>query len=332
MLSVVIVSPASARENNGNWQTASRWARFLRPRYRVAIQAGWTGAEAAPDLLIALHARRSAAALAAFAKAHPGRPRVLVLTGTDLYRDIRTDPQAQAALAHASRLVLLQEAGLAELAGALRAKACVIYQSAPLLRPRPPSPARRSYTISMVGHLRAEKDPLTFIRASALVNEPKARFVHIGGALEPALGEAALAAQAADARYRWLGNLPHAAARQRLKRSHAMVIASLMEGGANVIIEAVTSGVPVLASDISGNRGMLGPDYAGYFAAGDAAALARLIERSIADPAFYALLQAQCAARAALFAPAAEQAAVRDLVDNLLEAQAAHPTQKRNQS
>ena len=92
-----------------------------------------------------------------------------------------------------------------------------------------------------------------------------------------------------------------------------------MEGGANVIIEAVTSGVPVLASDISGNRGMLGDDYEGYFAPGDAAALAALIDRSIADPAFYQRLRTQCDARAALFAPAAEQAAVRRLVDNLLD-------------
>jgi glycosyltransferase involved in cell wall biosynthesis len=73
----------------------------------------------------------------------------------------------------------------------------------------------------------------------------------------------------------------------------------------------------VLASDISGNRGMLGEDYAGYFPVGDAAALARLIDRSIADPAYHALLRRQCALRAALFAPEAERAALLDLVDNL---------------
>jgi glycosyltransferase involved in cell wall biosynthesis len=195
----------------------------------------------------------------------------------------------------------------------------VIYQSAPALTPHKHAAARRVLTISMVGHLRDEKDPLTFIRAAALVNSPKARMVHIGGALDPALGEAAAAAQAANPRYRWLGNLAHAATRQRLKRSHAMVIASRMEGGANVIIEAVTSGVPVLASDISGNRGMLGDDYEGYFAPGDAAALARLIDRSIGDSAFFQRLCEQCAARAALFAPATEQAALLGLVDNLFD-------------
>jgi glycosyltransferase involved in cell wall biosynthesis len=103
------------------------------------------------------------------------------------------------------------------------------------------------------------------------------------------------------------------------------VIASHMEGGANVIIEAVTSGVPVLASHIDGNIGMLGHDYAGYFPPGDAAALAGLIDRSAVDPAFASLLRRQCAARAPLFTPSAEQAALRDLVDNLLRAHPGRP-------
>jgi glycosyltransferase involved in cell wall biosynthesis len=169
----------------------------------------------------------------------------------------------------------------------------------------------------MIGHLRAEKDPLTFMRAAALLQHPRLRLLHIGGPLDPALAAAATATAASEARYRWIGPIGHGATRQRLKRCHAMVIASLMEGGANVIIEAVTCGVPVLASDIGGNRGMLGEDYAGYFPVGDAAALAALIERSAIDPAWYALLRHQCAIRAALFTPAAEQAALRDLVDNL---------------
>ena len=316
---VVIVSPALARENNGNWQTASRWAHFLRARYRVDITTEWTSAERPPDLLIALHARRAAPSLAAFTQAYPDRPSILVLTGTDLYRDIGTDRQAQVSLQIARALVLLQDAGMALLPAAHRSKARVIYQSAPQLAPYRHPAARRSFSISMVGHLREEKDPLTFIAAAALVADARARMVHIGGAIDPALGAAAEAAQAANPRYRWLGNLAHGATRQRLKRSHAMVIASRMEGGANVIIEAVTSGVPVLASDISGNRGMLGIDYEGFFPLGDALALARLIDRSLGDAAFYQRLRAQCAVRAALFTPSAEQAALLGLVDNLLE-------------
>jgi len=313
-----IVSPALADANNGNWQTAARWARFLRGHYRVAIVRQWRpdSGVPAPDLLVALHARRSADSLAAFRAACPDRPAVLLLTGTDLYRDIHHDTAAQASLRHATRLVLLQAAGLAELPAALHDKACVIHQSAPALRPW--SAPRRHADVAMVGHLRDEKDPATFMRAAALVTAPRARLLHIGGALDPALGQLAMATQADVPRYRWLGALPRAMARQRLRRCHAMAICSRMEGGANVIIEAVTCGVPVLASDVSGNRGMLGEDYAGYFPLGDAPELARLIERSIADPAFHALLRRQCAARAPLFAPATEQAALLELVDNLL--------------
>lgn len=314
-----IVSPASARANNGNWQSASRWARFLRTRYRVTMTEHWPDADAppaAPDLLIALHARRSAASLDAWTRSHPGRPSILLLTGTDLYRDIETDASAQRSLQQASALVVLQSAGLQSLPAPLRGKARVIYQSARTLQPG--TAPQRHADIAMIGHMREEKDPRTFMRAAALVTAPSARLIHIGGALEPALAQAAQATAEQHSRYRWLGAMAHAATRQRLKHCRAMALTSHMEGGANVIIEAVCAGVPVLASDISGNRGMLGDDYAGYFPPGDAAALARLIDRIIEDHTYYQLLRAQCDARAPLFAPAAEQAALLELVDNLL--------------
>jgi putative glycosyltransferase (TIGR04348 family) len=317
---ILIVSPATARENNGNWQTASRWSRFLAARARVTIAPGWEPGQAAPDLLIALHARRSAAALAAFSDAHPARPSLLALTGTDLYRDIHQDASARASLRHATALVLLQPRGLDELAPLDRAKAHVIWQSAPLLRPARTQAAGHAghCNVAMIGHLRAEKDPLTYMHAASLVTAPGVRLLHVGGALDTMLGEAARRAQIATPRYRWLGALPHMPARRLLRRCRAMAICSRMEGGANVIIEAVTSGVPVLASDISGNRGMLGEDYAGYFAPGDAAALARLIDRVALDAAYRERLLRQCAARRRLFAPGRERALLLDLVDNLL--------------
>jgi putative glycosyltransferase (TIGR04348 family) len=335
---ILIVSPASARENNGNWQTASRWQRHLARRYRVTIAPHWESEDAAPDLLIALHARRSARALAAFTDACPDRPSILVLTGTDLYRDIHQHDaagrSARDALARAGTLVLLQPRGLDELDSSLHPKARVIFQSAPrsAVRRHALTHAGAPLDIVMIGHLRAEKDPLTFIRAARQVRAPNVRLMHIGAALEAALGDAARAEQATNPRYRWLGALPHAPARRRLARCHAMVIASTMEGGANVIIEAVMSGVPVLASDIKGNRGMLGEDYAGYFAPGDAQALAALIERCVGDARFHALLRRQCAVRARLFAPEAERARVLDLADNLLSPTPRHQAPTRNPS
>jgi hypothetical protein len=94
---ITLVTPYGAAANNGNWQTASRWARMLRGPYDVRIVTPGNLTDPAPDLMIALHARRSAPSIAAFATL-PQRPLIVVLTGTDLYRDIDTDASARASL------------------------------------------------------------------------------------------------------------------------------------------------------------------------------------------------------------------------------------------
>ena len=56
-----------ADANNGNWQTARRWARMLSGHYRVRLVPAWDGLcaeDRADDGLLALHARRSAASVA----------------------------------------------------------------------------------------------------------------------------------------------------------------------------------------------------------------------------------------------------------------------------
>ena len=317
---VAIISPALRKANNGNWQTAWRWSRFLRPACEVSLGADWSPADhphEPPMCMIALHARRSAGAIARFAEACPNRPLVVVLTGTDLYRDIRTDASARRSLDLATHLVVLQDEGCAELAVPHRAKCRVIYQSAPALKAGTPN--LRTFDVVLVGHMRAEKDPLTPMRALALLpDDSRVRLIHIGEALHSEYREAAQALQArawpGTARYRWLAGLPHGETRQRIRHARVMVVSSIMEGGANVIIEAVTAGVPVLASRIPGNVGMLGRDYDGYFSPGDSRQLAGLFERVSRDPAFLSRLQMQCARRVPLFAPARERAQVIRLV------------------
>lgn len=314
--SLVIISPALRDANNGNWQTAWRWARALRAQWRVTLARDWPGdGDSSPQAMVALHARRSAGAIARYAERHPGRPLVVVLTGTDLYRDIRVDAQARRSLDLATALVVLQEAGLDELTPAQRDKAHVIYQSARALKPMPP--LKRVFEVVQVGHLRAEKDPITAMRAAQALPEPSAvRIVQIGDALTEPLG-AAGAALAGHRHYVWLGGRPHGETRQRIRRARALLVTSLMEGGANVIIEAVTSGVPVLASRIPGNVGMLGRDYDGYFPPGDVDALVSLLTRASEDEGFLARLKGQCAARAPLFAPEREAAEVNRLLHSL---------------
>jgi putative glycosyltransferase (TIGR04348 family) len=316
---VRIVSPALAAANNGNWHTAARWRRFLAPLAEVDIALGWNGEPV--DALIALHARRSADAVARFRDAHPARPLALVLTGTDLYRDLETDASARHSLQCASHLVVLQDEGLQRLGGAARAKARVILQSA--TRVVRHDAARSSIDFVAVGHLREEKDPLTLMHAAERLpppvpGAPPLRVLHIGGALDPALADAAQRTMVSCPHYHWLGALPVVATRRWIARARALVHMSRIEGGANVVIEALRSRVPVLASRIDGNVGLLGHDYGGYFPVGDGAALAALMRRFADDADFAASLRAQCALREPRFTPAAEAASVRALLQDLM--------------
>jgi putative glycosyltransferase (TIGR04348 family) len=314
--SLCIVTPALADANNGNWQTARRWAHMLRGHYAVRLAKAWPDTQTTADgtdILLALHARRSADSVAAWAQAHPHQPLVLALTGTDLYRDIQSDASAQRSLALAHRLIVLQELGPRVLPEPLRAKCRVVFQSS--TRRQALGKTRAHLRAAVVGHLREEKSPHTVFEAARLIRPDEGIFIdHIGVELDPALGAAARATQRDCPHYRWLGGLPHAATRSRIQRAHVLVHPSRMEGGAHVIMEAVLSGTPVLASRMDGNVGMLGAGYGGYFPPGDAAALAALLRECRRDIAsgtgWLARLQAQCEARAPLFEPAAEKAAL----------------------
>jgi putative glycosyltransferase (TIGR04348 family) len=312
---LVIVTPALAAANNGNWQTARRWARMLQAAYRVGLTDRWSGGD--ESLMIALHARRSAASIQAWRAAHAHRPLMLVLTGTDLYRDIDIDTPAQHSLALADALVVLNEMGAQRLPEAARDKAQVILQSCSARAPMHKT-ARHSRAL-MVGHLRDEKDPRTYWRAvQRLASRPDLRFDHIGDALDPGLGAQAASLASANPRFRWLGGLPHGRVRRHIQAAHVLVHASRMEGGAHVVIEAIRSGTPVLASRIDGNLGLLGTDYEGVFEPGDDAALAALLARARDDPAMLPRLTAQLITRSALFAPDAERAALHQLVGMLM--------------
>jgi len=309
------VTPALAQAHNGNWQTAHRWARLLRPAYRVRLAERWDGGD--ESLLIALHARRSAASIAAWHAAHPARPLVLVMTGTDLYRDIGSDAGAQRSLVLADALVVLNELGPRQLPAALQAKAHVVLQSCAARAPRVHT--HRHLRAVMVGHLRDEKDPRTYWRAARrLAGRSDLRLDHIGAALDPALGAEAAALAAGQSNFRWLGGMEHAAVRRHIQAAHVLVHASLMEGGAHVVIEAIRSGTPVLASRIDGNLGLLGEGYEGLFEPGDDEGLAALLARARDDADMLPRLTTLLSPRAALFAPEAEQGTLRRLVGALL--------------
>jgi putative glycosyltransferase (TIGR04348 family) len=244
------------------------------------------------DLMVALHARRSFAAIARFHQLHPQRPLLVALTGTDLYGDIRTSTEARQALELASHLILLQPKGIEELPAHVHAKARVIYQSVPSPSRLWPK-AKTSFDVCVLGHLREVKDPFrTALAARLLPATSRLRVLHVGQALSAEMARRAQAEMAANRRYHWLGELPRWRALRVLACSHLLVLSSLSEGGANAISEALAMRVPIVASRIPGSIGLLGEAYPGYFPVQDTAALAHLLYRAETDTAFYAALAA----------------------------------------
>jgi putative glycosyltransferase (TIGR04348 family) len=312
---ILIVTPAAPGSRHGNRNTALRWARHLRALgHEVPVALDWDGRDY--DLLIALHARRSHAAVRAWKTAHPTRPVALLLTGTDLYRDIRHDPDARDSLRLADRMVVLQPKGLDELSAAQRAKTRVIFQSVGAVRRQ--APPRSFFLVTVIGHLREEKDPFRAALALAQLPQSAIRVVQLGQAMTPDMKKQAHALMRTEARYRWLGELDHAGAMRWLARSHVMVISSRMEGGAHVVSEAIAIGVPVIASAIPGNIGLLGEDYPAYYPCGDEAALAAQLARAQGDPAWLEKLEGKVKARRREVDPAAERAAIARLVAELV--------------
>jgi putative glycosyltransferase (TIGR04348 family) len=317
MPSVVIISPALQDANNGNWQTARRWAQMLSKSHRTRIIRAWQPDAddlcQSDDVMIALHARRSAASIAAWASQRGSRRLIVALTGTDLYRDIQVDTQAQQSLDAAGQLIVLQELGALSLPAQHRAKTRVVFQSTTSRKTL--AKTAKHLNAVMVGHLRDEKMPQTLFEAARLlVDEPLIRITHIGAGLDEALAQDAINTEALCAGYTWARSLKHAQTRQKIQRAHVLVHTSKMEGGAHVIMEAVCSGTPVLASRMDGNVGMLGANYDGYFPVGDAQALAAMLRRCKNESAFLDHLKQQCDKRAPLFAPASELAALLKIV------------------
>lgn len=328
---VVLVCPAPPGSRLGNRVTALRWKELLGELgHRVTITTGLPPAHC--DVVLALHARHSASAVRFVAEQRPTQAIVLAMTGTDLYRDILSDASAQRSVELADVLVVLHDLGARALPRAQRAKVHVVRQSAEA----PPSaqrgarvPARASarskraaarddaapFDVAFVAHLRSEKDPLRAALATRLLRPTsRIRVLHAGRALTEEMRVAATEEQDRNPRYRWLGEITPLAARKLIARSRLMVLTSVMEGGANVLGEAIASGTPIVASRIPATVAALGPRYPGLFPASDTAALARLLARAEREPSFLARLTKETRARRRLFARSAEKRALRSVL------------------
>ncbi len=321
---ICLVTPAPAGSRKGNRVTAERWAGFLRQLgHPVRVEQRYSGRQC--DLMVALHARRSYPSISRYRRRFPRGHLVVALTGTDLYSDLHSSPRARESIVLADRLVLLQPAGVADLTEEARPKARVIYQSVSA----PPRPAARAargpwagsqFRVCVLGHLRPVKDPFrTAMAVRRLPPASRIAVLHVGDALTGAMAERARREEARNSRYHWLGELARGQALEVLASSHLLALTSRMEGGANVISEAVVASVPVIASRIPGSVGLLGEEYPGYFPMGDTARLAALLRRVEQDRDFYGALRTWCNGLRPLFEPDRELRAWRNLLAELDE-------------
>jgi putative glycosyltransferase (TIGR04348 family) len=287
---ITLVTPAPAQIHTGNRTTADRWARLLRELgNEVNVQRDWNGEKC--DLLIALHARRSFPAMQRFREKHRRAPLILALTGTDIYSDLEKSADAMRSLDLATRIVVLQELAVRAVPESARGKVNVIYQSAERLAISPPR-EESCFQVCVLAHVRRVKDALLAAHAvRELPASSRIQIRHAGAVLDPEFEEQVEGEQRTNLRYRWLGPLTHEKAVDLLARSHVLALTSHVEGGANVVSEAIAVCTPVISSFIPGSVGILGKEYPGYFAVGDSVALREQLQKAESNDRFYRDLQ-----------------------------------------
>lgn len=316
-MNLLLLTPAPEGSLSGNRATAERWGHLLKQAgHQVTIGSEYVRARAdEADLLIALHAWRSRDAVARWRQHQGDKPLIVALTGTDLYRYQFSEPeQTLPAMESADRLIVLHRLAARDVPHRLQRRVSVVLQSAePARNDLTPTPG--TFDVCVIGHLRDEKDPLRAALAARQLPVASAiRILQAGRAHTAEWDRAARQEMAQNPRYQWLGEVDRDTARRLLAGSRLMVISSIMEGGANVVSEACRAGLPVIASDIPGNRGLLGESYPGFYHVRDEDDLARLLARAENDADWLAGLAAITSGLAEAFVPEQEQASLEEAI------------------
>src|SRR5712691_5146103 len=150
-MQIIIITPVRSSSRSGNGTTTMRWTRILRELGHTVCVADEYNAQPA-ELMIALHAWRSAESIWRFRNLHPDRPLIVALSGTDIYEYIEREPAPTLhSLACADRLVALQDLARRRVPARFRRKVRVVHQSAPTLRPVGRAGAR-TFDVAVLGH------------------------------------------------------------------------------------------------------------------------------------------------------------------------------------
>ncbi|MFK8112361.1 MAG: selenoneine biosynthesis selenosugar synthase SenB [Rubripirellula sp.] len=319
---ILIATPAAPGTTHGNRITAERYAGLLTGLGHVVEIVTELASDAMLefDLLIALHAGRSSAIVKLVADQRPGCPVVVVMTGTDLHCDFSSDPRIEMSLRKANRIVLLEPEGVSQLPEWASSKTQVVFQSASSVAD-PPALSDDLFEVTLIGHLRAEKDPFLVTRSLELLpKQSRIQVTHIGDALAGEYEQRATEATERCARYQWIGNRSYAETQRRLAGSHLALLTSIVEGAPSVISEAAVNNVAILTTRIPASIGLLGSGYPGLFDVGDAKGLAQALSLAESDPAFYKSLKESCQKVKWQFDPETERNSLRQMLNamNLL--------------
>ena len=314
-VNILILAPPSGGVLTGNRCTAAQWADQLRGLgHEVEVSDTYQGAGA--ELLIALHADKSHAAISAFRQKNPDGKIVVVVTGTDIYPALGVT--ARDSLGQADRIVALQSRARDRVPAEFHDKLRVIVQAAEARPAVAPTVSGGPFDICVVGQLRAVKDPMRAAAATRLLPpDSRIRLRHAGGLLDSRYEEEIKREQAENDRYCWLGELSPDEAARLMAASRLQVTSSFFEGGARVIGESIVAGTPLLAARNDAALSLLGEDYDGFFDAGESGQLAALMRRAERDPSFLDALRSQIEGLAAQFDPRVEKEALRELLDEL---------------
>ena len=316
-MKICLVTPAGKQSRAGNRTTADRWAKILKGLgHRVSVVKEYDGSSA--DLMIAIHAWRSYESIRNFSDKFPERPLIVLLAGTDIYSFQHTHPvKTIDSMERATVLISLHNLVHQAIPKKFSDKLNLIYQSAlPLTKQK--NPTKRYFDVCVVGHLRDEKDSLRAAYAARkLPSNSRLRIIHLGKAHNEKWSRLARDEELKNHRFKWRGEVAGWEVRHQYKKSHALVISSVMEGGANVVSEALASGLPIIASKIDGNVGLLGNEYLGYYPVQNTKALTHLLSKAETDQKFLTNLESQCRAKSMLFYPERERDSWKTLLGKL---------------
>jgi len=317
-MKVIVTTPYGRDSLQGNTVTAQRVVSILEESGVDAMMLCMGEEVQGADVMIALHARKSAHYVADFRELNPEGKVIVYLTGTDLYEDIPGGCLVcKESMEQADGLVVSQEASLRSVPKEFLAKTEVVYPSIELPEDLSGDCETESDLFLLVGHMRAVKQPFMAVEALQLLDD-SVRLVLLGNEVDSGMGAMAKEWQGRDPRFEWLGGLGYVETLRWMRRSVVTMNTSLMEGGSNSVGESIVLGVPVLATRIEGNVGMLGADYEGYFEVGDAQGLSDLMCKVLNEPCFLERLRGQVRVRGERFSRKNEASGWMNLIQRIV--------------